>query len=287
MFDKLTFKRRKLTDPTEEAGALEEPMTVDQAADAYADRFDEQSFWQKCRRYAGAIGRNGLEKAFTLYYATEHKNCTFAHKTAIYGALGYLLAPIDAIPDLTPLLGYTDDVGLIGTALVAVASCIDEGTKHKAKDRVGRLLGDGALDGIRLFHEEDIESVLGIWLTASISAHPFLAPDYWTAQVDTVRATYLSSDDLYVYEKAGQVVGFYILAEQQLIALCVAPTFQGQGIGRQLMAHVKAHHTPLTWTLFKANQRAIQFAAQHGFVEAQESLENLSQQPICAMRYIP
>jgi uncharacterized membrane protein YkvA (DUF1232 family) len=34
------------------------------------------------------------------------------------GALGYFISPIDAIPDLTPLLGYTDDLLIISAALI-------------------------------------------------------------------------------------------------------------------------------------------------------------------------
>ncbi|WP_051303144.1 YkvA family protein [Psychromonas aquimarina] len=105
----------------------------------HADEYSDESFWNKCTKYAKAIGGKGLEQAFTLYFATENEKCTLVHKTAIYGALGYLISPIDAIPDLTPILGYTDDMGLIATALVGVASCIDEKTREKAKDKVNKL----------------------------------------------------------------------------------------------------------------------------------------------------
>ena len=115
-------------------------VSLEEAQEKYNEEFSDESFWDKCKNYATSIGKGGLEKAFTLYYATEHKDCTLAHKTAIYGALGYLISPIDAIPDLTPILGYTDDIGLIGTALVAVASCIDEGVIEQAQRKVENLL---------------------------------------------------------------------------------------------------------------------------------------------------
>ncbi|EIO5099427.1 MULTISPECIES: YkvA family protein [Vibrio harveyi group] len=115
-------------------------VSLEEAQEKYNDEFSDDSFWEKCKSYATSIGKGGLEKAFTLYYATEHKDCTLAHKTAIYGALGYLISPIDAIPDLTPILGYTDDIGLIGTALVAVASCIDDGVIEQAQQKVENLL---------------------------------------------------------------------------------------------------------------------------------------------------
>ncbi|MBM6551492.1 GNAT family N-acetyltransferase [Marinomonas ostreistagni] len=273
MFDKLTFKRRKAMDHAPDDAPLEEPISVEQASAQYAEKYDEQGFWAKCRRYAGAIGRSGLEKAFTLYYATEHKNCTLAHKTAIYGALGYLLTPIDAIPDLTPVLGYTDDIGLIGTALLAVNSCIDDGVKHQAKDRVGRLLGEGALDGIRHAQTEDLDAVVGTWLTAMVAAHSTITADHWALKVTPMRHALSADADIYVYEKFGQVVGFYALAEQKILGLCVLPEQQDQGIGAQLIAHLKAHHTPVTSELFQINEKGVEFMLRHGFKVAQEIQE--------------
>lgn len=114
-------------------------VSLKEAQEKYNEEFSDEGFWDKCKNYAASIGKGGLEKAFTLYYATEHKDCTLAHKTAIYGALGYLISPIDAIPDLTPILGYTDDIGLIGAALIAVASCIDESVIEQAKSKVENL----------------------------------------------------------------------------------------------------------------------------------------------------
>ena len=84
--------------------------------------------------------KDSLEQVFRLYYALESEKCSAKHKTIIYGALAYLVSPIDIIPDLTPLLGYTDDMGLIATALVAVAVCIDDVVKTKAKEKVDELL---------------------------------------------------------------------------------------------------------------------------------------------------
>ena len=114
---------------------------IDTVSEEYLDQYDEDSFWDKCVSYAKSIGGTGLEQAFTLYYATESKKCSPIHKATIYGALGYLISPIDFIPDLTPVLGFTDDIGLIAAAIAGVASCIDEKVKGQAKDKVVELIG--------------------------------------------------------------------------------------------------------------------------------------------------
>lgn len=271
MFEKLSLKKRS---PDQESDSLPvlTPVDLEEVAEEYAETYDEQGFWRKCRRFARSIGRAGLEKAFTLYYATEHKDCTLAHKTAIYGALGYLLTPIDAIPDLTPFLGYSDDISLISAALIAVASCIDDGVKAQARNRVSRLLGEGALEGIREFKDEDMNAVLSIWLAASIKAHDFISPDFWASQVTAMRENYLPSAQVFVYEQEGHVVGFCALSETNLAALFVAPEKQGKGLGKSLIDHVKSQQSPLTLHVFQENENAIAFYMSQGFKVVREQI---------------
>lgn len=55
-------------------------------------------------------------------------------KGIIFAALGYFISPVDAIPDITPVIGYTDDLGVLVAALAAVASHIKEEHTAKAKE---------------------------------------------------------------------------------------------------------------------------------------------------------
>ncbi|MFQ8736539.1 MAG: YkvA family protein [Bilophila wadsworthia] len=40
----------------------------------------------------------------------------------IYGALGYFISPIDVIPGFHPVVGFTDDIGVLAAAVVVAAS---------------------------------------------------------------------------------------------------------------------------------------------------------------------
>jgi uncharacterized membrane protein YkvA (DUF1232 family) len=42
-------------------------------------------------------------------------------KFAVVGAMAYVLSPVDFVPDLIPLLGWLDDVGVVGAALAFFA----------------------------------------------------------------------------------------------------------------------------------------------------------------------
>lgn len=109
---------------------------MDKTGKIEIEDYDENGFWSKTKKYCKTIGKDSLEQVFRLYYALESDNCTTKHRATIYGALAYLVSPIDIIPDLTPILGYTDDMAVIAAALVAVANCIDDAVKGKAKEKV-------------------------------------------------------------------------------------------------------------------------------------------------------
>ena len=58
-----------------------------------------------------------LRDAVAMYFCMCDRNTPLWAKAEIAAALGYLLMPRDAVPDPTPLLGFTDDAGAIGIAL--------------------------------------------------------------------------------------------------------------------------------------------------------------------------
>lgn len=52
----------------------------------------------------------------------DYKEIPAGSIAAIIGALIYFLSPIDAIPDFIPVVGYIDDVFVLGLALKLVSS---------------------------------------------------------------------------------------------------------------------------------------------------------------------
>jgi uncharacterized membrane protein YkvA (DUF1232 family) len=81
-----------------------------------------------------------------LYYALENQNTSLKDKAIIYAALGYLILPIDAIPDVVPAAGFLDDIGVLIFAAVRVALSIDGSVKQKAKDKLVDLFGESILN---------------------------------------------------------------------------------------------------------------------------------------------
>jgi uncharacterized membrane protein YkvA (DUF1232 family) len=102
----------------------------------HSERYSESSFWRKTARVGRRAGREVLEKSLWLYFAMQKQDCPAWAKTAIVGALGYFILPIDAIPDFIPLLGFTDDLGVLAGAVATVAKQIDGEVKEKAEAKL-------------------------------------------------------------------------------------------------------------------------------------------------------
>ncbi len=114
----------------------------DAPVDSYANHYSDEGFWKKLAGYAKAAGKELIEKALILYYAYQDPAVPTWAKTIIVGALGYLICPIDLIPDAIPVIGFTDDLGVIIAALAAIAVHVTDETKRKAADKTRELFGD-------------------------------------------------------------------------------------------------------------------------------------------------
>lgn len=126
---------------------------------------------------------------------------------------------------------------------------------------------------IREFSEEDLDSVLKIWLSASVEAHDFVEPLFWHQRVDDMRNKYLPNSDTFVYERAGRVLGFYSLVNSNLAALFVDPQAQGDGIGMRLITDAREKSQALSLSVYKHNCRAIGFYHRCGFSIVDESFD--------------
>ena len=105
---------------------------MDNERQGYGKEYADTGVWDKLVKYARIAGKEVIEKALRLYYAAEDPNTPTWAKTVIYGALGYLIFPLDALPDVTPMVGYTDDFGVLAAAIATIALYITDEVKRKA-----------------------------------------------------------------------------------------------------------------------------------------------------------
>lgn len=113
----------------------------DKETSQYSKNYSENSFWQKIRRYAGKAGVKVTYIALLLYYVLQKPTTPKWVKTMIIAALGYFIAPADAILDIIPIAGYTDDVSVLSMALNTATVYIDEEVQEQARRKLRDWFG--------------------------------------------------------------------------------------------------------------------------------------------------
>lgn len=106
--------------------------------------YSEKSFRETLAKYAKTAGIEVVEKSLLLYYASQEDNTPAWAKATIVGALGYFISLIDAIPDVTPIIGYTDDLGVLVMAVATVSVYINKNVKDKTQKKITAWFGVSA-----------------------------------------------------------------------------------------------------------------------------------------------
>ena len=114
----------------------------------YESNYSEDGLFSVITKYAKKIGGEVIYKALQLFYVLQKPNIPLKAKATIIGALGYLISPIDIIPDFIPVLGFSDDAAAVAVALAVVSAYIDEEVNAKAKAKFASIFGDGAYDSL-------------------------------------------------------------------------------------------------------------------------------------------
>ena len=125
--------------------AFDSSQLTEKELQKYQDKFSEEGLLQKISRYGRLIGIEALYKAVQLWYVLQKPDVPAKQKALIMGALGYLISPLDFIPDLVPVLGYSDDLVAIAFALIQVQGYIDDEVRAKAKKLLRKFFSEEAV----------------------------------------------------------------------------------------------------------------------------------------------
>ncbi len=117
----------------------------------YTGLFSENSLLRKVQQFAKQAGIKTVYSVLLLYYAYRRRETPIWARRIIIGVLGYFIAPIDALPDLTPIIGYTDDLGMLGFGLVTIAAYINDEVRITARKKLRDWFGE--------FNLEDLQEV--------------------------------------------------------------------------------------------------------------------------------
>lgn len=104
----------------------------------YKDKFTQNGFVEKISRIAKRAGVKLVYAALILYYTLESDRVSIKDKAIIIGALGYLISPLDVIPDAIPIAGLGDDLAVLIYVLRKVWDEVSDDVKAKAKTKLSQ-----------------------------------------------------------------------------------------------------------------------------------------------------
>ena len=104
----------------------------------YKDRFSNSGFVDKISRVAKRAGAKLVYAALILYYTLESDRVPVKDKAVIIGALGYLISPLDVVPDAIPIAGLGDDLAVLIYVLHKVWGDVSDEVRQKAKAKMGQ-----------------------------------------------------------------------------------------------------------------------------------------------------
>jgi uncharacterized membrane protein YkvA (DUF1232 family) len=109
----------------------------DVAKVARDEAYVRRGFWAKIRRVASALPF--AEDLLAAYYCAFDRGTPRHVQAALIGALAYFVLPFDFVPDIMPVLGYTDDAAVLATAIKLVSSHIRPEHREAAKGTLRRM----------------------------------------------------------------------------------------------------------------------------------------------------
>ena len=95
-----------------------------------------QRFWIKLKQVAAKLPF--IEDLLAAYYCAFDRQTPRHVQAALLGAIAYFILPFDFIPDMLPVLGFTDDAAVLATAIRLVASHITPEHRDAARAALKR-----------------------------------------------------------------------------------------------------------------------------------------------------
>jgi uncharacterized membrane protein YkvA (DUF1232 family) len=100
-----------------------------------------RDFWRKLRGLAARLPF--AEDLVAAHYCAFDRQTPLHVKAAFVGALAYFVLPVDVIPDVLPVIGYSDDAAVLAAAIKLFASHITPDHREAAQRALKRMRGEG------------------------------------------------------------------------------------------------------------------------------------------------
>lgn len=104
----------------------------------YQDDYTSEGFIDKISRIAKRAGAKLVYVALILYYTLQSNDVSVKDKAIIIGALGYLISPLDIVPDAIPIAGLGDDLAVLLYVVKKVWGDVPDSVREKAHAKLSK-----------------------------------------------------------------------------------------------------------------------------------------------------
>ena len=101
----------------------------------FSKNFSVAKLWEKIQKNARKLGVKVVFEALKLFYMLQDPVGNASDKLIITAALGYMILPLDLVPDFIPG-GFIDDGVILTWALNQLKGKMTEQTLQKAKSKL-------------------------------------------------------------------------------------------------------------------------------------------------------
>jgi len=125
---------------------LEQGELGQEELEQYAKHFDEDVAYRLLKKlrkntrdsYAWVSNLTGKIVEALGHLLSVYKNpaTPTKYKAGIIAALGYIVFPIDLIPDAVPIFGWTDDLGVAALVMVEAVMCYSDFSIEKLDEEI-------------------------------------------------------------------------------------------------------------------------------------------------------
>ena len=111
----------------------------------YGANYSEDGLWSKIKGNVKKAGANLIYDVLQLFYVAKDPNVPMRIRAAIIAPLGYFISPVDLVPDLVPVVGYSDDAAVLAMAIGIAHFYITDEIRQKAQDQLCAFFGKDIL----------------------------------------------------------------------------------------------------------------------------------------------
>ena len=138
---------------------------------------------------------------------------------------------------------------------------------------------------IRKITNDDLTSVMTIWVKGNFKGNSFIEKDYWLEIYNETKEKFMDDHDTYVFVEENVIKGFVSIKDKKIKAIYVNPSFIRNGIGKKLINFCKDKYDTLILEVYEKNINAILFFSNLGFKNKKIDIEKAHNEKIFIMEW--